>query len=70
MEEGVLTEEECEEADFGSKKNDINYEKMYKNRYPLLRKAYERSDISKDPDYGILWRTMNGGCRTMPCLWR
>ena len=51
IEEGVLTEEECNNASFGSNPSDIDYEKMYYNRYPLLRKAYERSDISKNPDY-------------------
>lgn len=51
VEEGVLTQEEVDSADFGNKEDDINYEKLYKNRYPLLRKAYERSDISKNPDY-------------------
>ena len=25
--------------------------KLYKGRYKLLRKAYERSDISKNPDF-------------------
>ncbi len=49
--EGVLTAEECESADFGSKPNDIDYEKIYISRYPLLRKAYERSQISEDPSY-------------------
>ena len=51
MEEGVLTTEECDEADFGKRLNDINYEKMYHSRYPLLHKAYERSNISENPDY-------------------
>jgi len=51
IEEGVLTEEECEAVDFGDNPTDIDYAKMYENRYPLLRKAYERSDISKNPDY-------------------
>jgi len=51
IEEGVLTQEECDAADFGSDSKDINYEKMYFQRYPLLRKAYERSDISKNEDY-------------------
>ena len=51
IEEGVLTQEEVDSADFGNKEDDIDYEKLYKNRYPLLRKAYERSDISKNPDY-------------------
>lgn len=51
IEEGVLTEEECEAADFGKRADDIDYEKQYLNRYPLLRKAYERSNISENPDY-------------------
>ncbi len=51
IEEGVLTEEECEEADFGSRLEDIDYEKLYQNRYPLLRKAYERSKVSENADY-------------------
>lgn len=51
IEEGVLKEEECEEADFKAKDQDINYQKLYEQRYPLLRKAYERSNISENPDY-------------------
>ncbi len=49
--EGVLTKKECQSADFGKRADDIDYEKIYKNRYPLLHKAYERSRISEDPDY-------------------
>ena len=51
IEEGVLTKEECGSVSFGTDPGDINYEAVYYGRYPLLRKAYERSDISKDPDY-------------------
>ncbi len=51
IEEGVLTEKECKSADFGKKADDIDYEKVYKKRYPLLRKAYERSNISENADY-------------------
>lgn len=51
IEEGVLTQEECEEADFGEKANDADYEKLYRSRYLLLRKAYEKSNISENPDY-------------------
>lgn len=50
-EEGVLTKKECRGADFGKRADNIDYEKIYKNRYPLLHKAYERSRISEDPDY-------------------
>ena len=51
IEEGVLTREECDAADFGDNPSDIDYEKLYFQRYPLLRRAYERSDISKNPAY-------------------
>lgn len=51
IEEGVLSEEECEAADFGSLADDIAYKKLYDHRYPLLRKAYERSRITENPDY-------------------
>ena len=51
IEEGVLSEEECEEADFGLLPNDINYEKIYNSRYHLLHKAYERSQIADNQDY-------------------
>ena len=51
IEEGVLTREECDAVDFGSADHDIDYEALYNGRYPLLRKAYERSDISKNAEY-------------------
>ena len=51
VEEGVLTEAECKAADFGRKASDINYKKIYDARYPLLRKAYERSDIANNQEY-------------------
>ena len=51
IEEGVLTKKECDAVDFGSRADDVDYEKIYKGRYKLLRKAYERSDISKNPEF-------------------
>ncbi len=51
IEEGTLTEEEWEGLDFGEDPQDIDYEKLYQGRYPLLRKAYERSNITQDPEY-------------------
>ena len=51
IEEGVLTKEECDSVDWGSDEKDIDYETVYKQRYPLLRKAYERSDISRNEEY-------------------
>ena len=51
VEEGVLTAEECDAVDFGGSAAEVDYEKVYFGRYPLLRKAYERSDISKNEEY-------------------
>ena len=49
--EGVLTKEECEAADFGSDPTHVDYEKMASVRMPLLRKAYENSNISANWEY-------------------
>ena len=51
IEEGVLTKEECDEADFGKKADSIDYAKIYKARFPLLRKAYERSRITENDGF-------------------
>lgn len=46
--EGLLTEEECRDAEFGENAECVDYEMLYESRYPLLRKAYERSHIADD----------------------
>ncbi len=46
--EGVLTREECDAADFGSTPEKVDYKALYENRLPLLRKAYERSNIGSN----------------------
>ena len=51
IEEGVLTKEECDQAGLKSPDDSIDYAKLYEARYPLLRLAYERSDISRNPDF-------------------
>ncbi len=51
IEEGVLTEEECDAWEFGDDPAIIDYDKLYKGRYTLLHKAYERSKIGKNPDF-------------------
>ena len=42
IQEGLLTKEECDEADFGEEERDIDYEKLYYHRFPLLKKAFLR----------------------------
>ena len=53
IEEGVLTKEECEAADFGSDPAKVDYAKLNENRLALLHKAYERSNISQNVEYLI-----------------
>ena len=42
VKEGLLTEAECAEYDFGDQADSIDYEKIYKSRFKVLKKAYER----------------------------
>ncbi len=51
IEEGVLTKEECDAADFGGDKTSIDYGKMYKSRYRILRLAYGRLEPDTDEAY-------------------
>ena len=51
IEEGVLTAEECDAVDFGTDPERVDYGKMSENRLKLLRKAYERSNISANGAY-------------------
>ena len=44
IEEGLLTEEECDAADFGTDESKVDYGKLYNERLDLLRKACSRSD--------------------------
>ncbi|MBO6214085.1 MAG: 4-alpha-glucanotransferase, partial [Lachnospiraceae bacterium] len=50
--QGLLTEDECNSADLGRRKDDIDYGLLFENRYKLLKKAYERAkDKPGDPDF-------------------
>lgn len=51
IKEGYLTEEECEKCDWGDNESYIDYEKIYRSRFRLLRKAFERYDSTADPGY-------------------
>ena len=51
IEEGVLTQEECAQVFFGDDEKDIDYAALYEGRNILLTMAYERSNISKNPEY-------------------
>ena len=51
IEEGVLTQEECDAVDFGEDPEKVDYQALFEKRLPLLRKAYERSNISQNKDF-------------------
>ena len=51
IEEGFLTEKECQKADFGAEPGYVDYEKMYLSRFKILRKAFERSNIAENPKF-------------------
>ncbi|MBE6680214.1 MAG: 4-alpha-glucanotransferase [Ruminococcaceae bacterium] len=42
VKEGLLQKDEIEAADLFDDATSVNYEKLYENRFPLLRKAYDR----------------------------
>lgn len=42
IKEGLLTEAECLLADFGGSRRYVSYDKLYLNRFPLLKKAFGR----------------------------
>jgi len=51
IKKGVLSKKECEACDFGSDPEKIDYGKLYNARFPLLRKAYERSKVGENAEF-------------------
>ncbi len=47
MEEGLLTQQECQEADAGANPEYVDYGLLYNTRYAVLRKAYARFQPGK-----------------------
>ena len=59
IKEGVLSRKECDALDFGENPVKVDYDKLHENRYTLLRRAYERSNIAADPEYQEFLRENN-----------
>lgn len=59
IKEGVLSRKECDALDFGENPQKVDYDKLHENRYALLHKAYERSNISQDPEYQAFLKDNN-----------
>lgn len=51
VEEGLLTKEELDKYQCSSKKDDIDYAELYKERFKVLRKAYEKSNHKDKNSY-------------------
>ena len=49
VDDGLLTLNEIKKYDFGDNTQKIDYEKLYNNRYPLLKAAFER--FAPDDNY-------------------
>ena len=49
LQEGLVTEEEVRTPDFGQDdESRVDYQKLYENRFTLLKKAFERSNIASE----------------------
>lgn len=48
---GYLTKAQCEECDWGENEEYVDYEKIYKSRFKVLRMAFENSQIEKNGDF-------------------
>ncbi|MGM9589307.1 MAG: 4-alpha-glucanotransferase [Faecousia sp.] len=59
IKEGVLSRKECDAVDFGDNPGKVDYDKLHEHRLALLHKAYERSNISQDPEYQQFLRDNN-----------
>ncbi|MCD8232159.1 MAG: 4-alpha-glucanotransferase [Clostridiales bacterium] len=55
IEEGLLTKEECDEAELGTNPSYVDYGKQFENRYPLLRKAYARDKKRDQSGFEAFW---------------
>ena len=51
IEEGLLSEDECDSYDWGDDIEYIDYEKIYLSRFKILKKAYKRSKINEDKKF-------------------
>lgn len=51
IEAGLLTRTECDNADLFTSPDHVDYRKLYLHRYPLLKKAYERSKMRPNDDF-------------------
>lgn len=49
--EGLITEDECNSFDFGKNERYIDYEKIYLSRYKILKTAYRRCNLNLEKEF-------------------
>ena len=68
IKEGLLTEQECEECDWGGSESYVDYEKLYRSRFKLLKKAYQNYDCTQESEFAEFVRS-NGYWLEDYCLY-
>lgn len=53
IQEGLLKKEEVEAVSWGEDPTDIDYALLFQNRFPVLKKAYQRSHFREEAEYQI-----------------
>ncbi len=56
IEKGLLKQKEADSYDFGKKADTVDYEKIYNNRFKMLKKAFSRFDASGHKGYATFVR--------------
>ena len=51
IEKKWISRKDCENKDWGDDSETVDYEKVYKNRFKILKKAFLKSEISEDKDF-------------------
>lgn len=55
-EEGLLERSQYEGLDFGGDEGRVDYAKLYQGRFAVLRQAFQRAELSGDPEYAAFCR--------------
>lgn len=56
IENGLLTREECDAVGWGETDAEVDYEKLYENRFDLLEKAFARSRWADSAEADAFWQ--------------
>lgn len=57
IQEGLLDRKDCQECDWGTQEEQIDYEKIYQGRYPLLKKAHAAWRQNKPKEWAAFLET-------------